>query len=151
MLDRVDARLLTLLQADSGLSLQELGEAVGLTAPAVHQRVKKLESRGVIRGYHARLDPAAVGRGVLVYLRVTPAAGASSDALVEGWKHSSDVLECHRMSRDGGFLLKLRLATPAAVTAHLDALRRAGCVVDSESALESIVERWALGVAAAEA
>ena len=82
-LDATNRRLIEALQEDARLSLAELGRRVGLTAPAVGERLARLEQTGVIRGYHADVDPAALGRGleipVLVELtRPTPGSSASS-------------------------------------------------------------------------
>ncbi len=146
-LDATDRRLLALLQDDARLGYQELAEAVGLSAPATYQRVKKLEAAGVVVGYHARLDPARAGYGVVAMLRVRPGPATNVRRLEKAWQAAPEVLECHRVSGDGGYLVKLRLARPDRLAAHLDAAMAAGCVALADLALDTVVERWTLPVA----
>lgn len=146
-MDATDRRLLALLQADARLGYQELADAVGLSAPAVYQRVRKLEGAGVLAGYHARVDPAALGLGLVAFLRVRPGPEADLRGLEQAWRAAPAVLECHRLSGDGGFLVKLRLAEPGLLAAHLDAARAAGCAALTDFGLATLVERWTLPVA----
>jgi Lrp/AsnC family leucine-responsive transcriptional regulator len=74
-LDAVNRRLLAELQADARLSLAELGRRVGLSAPAVGERLQRLQEAGVVRGYRAELDPAALGLPLAAIIRVRPAPG----------------------------------------------------------------------------
>jgi Lrp/AsnC family transcriptional regulator, leucine-responsive regulatory protein len=75
LLDAVNRRLLLELQTDARLSLAELGRRVGLSAPAVGERLQRLREEGVVRGYRAELDPGALGFPLGVIMRVRPAAG----------------------------------------------------------------------------
>ena len=74
-LDTTNRQLIAALQVDARLSLAELGRRVGLTAPAVGERLARLEDAGVIRGYHADVDPIALGYGLDVILRIRPPRG----------------------------------------------------------------------------
>ena len=67
-IDETDARILELLQRDGRESYAEVGQAVGMSGPSAHERVKKLEARGIIRGYSALVDPTLLGYGVLAYI-----------------------------------------------------------------------------------
>ena len=107
-LDRVDARLVELLQVDGRRAYADLGAAVGISGPAAHERVKKLEARGVIRGYHARVDPEAVGLGVLAFMWVTQAPGTADQDLMPAFAAIPEVEECHRIAGEADYLLKLR-------------------------------------------
>lgn len=142
MLDSTDRRIVAILQNDGKLSYQELGEAVGLSAPATFQRVRKLESAGVITGYHARVDPGAVGRGILAFVRVGPGPKVDARTLISQWGRSAAFLECHRLSGEDGYLLKVRLGAISDLGELLDGARRAGCAVEAELALETAFERW---------
>src|SRR5579871_6650786 len=73
VLDATNVRLLSELQADARLSLAELGRRVGLSSPAVAERLQRLEQEGVILGYHARLDPRALGFSLSAVIRIRPA------------------------------------------------------------------------------
>ena len=107
-LDRLDARILELLQADGRRPYADLGAAVGISGPAAHERVKKLEARGVIRGYLARVDPEAVGLGVLAFTWVTQAPGTADQDLTPAFAAIPEVEECHRIAGEADYLLKLR-------------------------------------------
>jgi Lrp/AsnC family leucine-responsive transcriptional regulator len=142
--DPTDARIGRLLQANARFTYEALGDAVGLSAPAVYQRVRKLEARGLITGYHARVDATRFGKGFLAFLRVVPSQSTDVHRLVERWKAASDVLACHRLAADGAFLLKLRLGHMAALEAHLDAARLEGCNVTAEPVVAELLERWTI-------
>ena len=142
-LDATDLRLLSLLQEAGRVGYQELGEAVGLSGPSTYQRVRKLEAARVITGYHARVDPARLGRGLVAFLRVRPGSG-DAGRLVKQWSAAGEILECHRLSADGGFLLKLRVREVAALLPHVVAVQKAGCAVQVDIALCTEFERWTL-------
>jgi Lrp/AsnC family leucine-responsive transcriptional regulator len=143
-IDATDRRIIAILQADGNLSYQDLGEAVGLSGPAAFQRVRKLEGGGVITGYHARVDPTAVGKPVIAFVQVHPLPEAQTAQLLSRWRRSPAVLECHRLTGADRYLLKLRLDDVGALADFLDASRRAGCRVESELAVETAFERWTL-------
>ena len=142
--DRTDRHLLALLQADSRLTYEELGHAVGLSAPAAYQRVRKLEEAGVITGYHASVAPQALDRGAVVFLHVEPGPKTDVAKLALGWEAAGEVLECHRLTGAYGYLLKLRLRDVSQVEPHLDAIRRAGGRASAELGIETLFERWTL-------
>jgi Lrp/AsnC family leucine-responsive transcriptional regulator len=144
--DAIDRRLLALLQIDGRIAYQDLGQAVGLSGPAAFQRVRKLEARGILVGYHARVNPLEVGRGLLAFLRVVPGSNTVVERLVKRWAAVDDILECHRLGSDGGYLLKVRVADIARLAAHADAARGAGCSVSVDVVLASPFERWMLPV-----
>ena len=141
-MDAIDRRIIQILQTDGKASFQEIATAVSLSAPAAFQRVRKLEASGVISGYHAKVDPAAVGRAVLAFVQVVPPAGADTGALARQWKGIPAILECHRVSGLDRFLLKVRIATHSELSGFADALRGAGCGVHTELALATEFERW---------
>ncbi len=125
---------------------QELGDAVGLSAPATYQRVRKLEGAGVIAGYHARVEPSAIQCRVVAFLRVRPGPSTDVKRLLRGWTAAAEVLECHRVTGEDGYLLKLRLGSVSELDAHLDAVRQAGCVAEAAVALATVFEGWTLPV-----
>lgn len=142
MIENTDRRIIAILQADGKVSFQELGEAVGLSAPAVFQRVRKLEAAGVISGYHARVDAAALGKPVLAFVQIHVGPEAEAQQILARWRRSPAVLECHRLTGADRYLLKLRLEGVGALSAILDAARRAGCSAESDVAVETVFERW---------
>jgi Lrp/AsnC family transcriptional regulator, leucine-responsive regulatory protein len=108
LVDAVNRRLLLELQADARLSLAELGRRVGLSAPAVGERLHRLQEAGVVRGYRAELDPGALGFPVGVIIRVRPAAG-ELHKVAELARQTPEVVECHRITGEDCFVMKLHL------------------------------------------
>ena len=103
-----DARVLDILQAKGRRSYADLGGDLGMAAPSVHERVKKLESRGVIRGYAASVDPAAVGLSVLAFTWVTQAPGTISIDLTPDFAEIPEIEECHYIAGEADYILKIR-------------------------------------------
>ncbi|MEO5918195.1 MAG: Lrp/AsnC family transcriptional regulator [Candidatus Limnocylindrales bacterium] len=107
-LDRIDAQLLELLQEDGRRPYAELGAAVGISGPAAHERVKKLEARGVITGYMARVSPAAVGLALLAFTWVTQAPGTIATDLTDDFAAVPEIEACHHITGEADYLLKIR-------------------------------------------
>jgi Lrp/AsnC family leucine-responsive transcriptional regulator len=107
-LDATNAQLITALQEDARLSLAELGRRVGLTPPAVGERLARLEEAGVIRGYRADIDPAAVGYGLSVILRIRPAARMIAK-VAELARATPEVTECHRVTGEDCFVMRVHV------------------------------------------
>lgn len=111
-LDKIDRRILDLLQRNGRLSMTELAEQVGLSPTPCTERVRRLERDGVITGYHARVSPAAVGRSMLVFVELKMAA--KSDKVFDQVKRQiagvPEVLDCHLVAGDFDYLVKARIA-----------------------------------------
>jgi Lrp/AsnC family leucine-responsive transcriptional regulator len=103
-----DAKLLAILQVDGRRSYADLGTDLGMAGPSAHERVKKLESRGVIRGYSADVDPAALGLGVLAFTWVTQAPGTIATNLMPFFAAIPEIEECHHIAGEADYLLKIR-------------------------------------------
>ncbi|MEM7137555.1 MAG: Lrp/AsnC family transcriptional regulator [Myxococcota bacterium] len=109
VLDGIDRQLLNELQRDSKRSLKEIGASVGLSAPSVLERVRKLESAGIIKGYHALLDARKVGLDIAAFIGVSIKTPKELSAF-EKWVDSvSQVMECHHVT--GGHTLLLKVKT----------------------------------------
>ena len=108
VLDRVNARILAELQAEARLSMAELARRVNLSAPAVAERVQRLEREGVIRGYHADVDPVTLGYAIAAVVRVAPAT-RQLERIREIARETPEVVECHRITGEDCFFLKLHL------------------------------------------
>jgi Lrp/AsnC family leucine-responsive transcriptional regulator len=108
LLDATNRRILHELQLDARLSMAELGRRVGLSAPAVTERVQRLEHEGVIVGYRAEVDPRALGFSVAAVVRVRPAMG-QLHRIPEIAEASDEVVECHRITGEDCYLLFVRL------------------------------------------
>ena len=107
-LDAIDLHIVATLQGDCKISLARLGEVVGLSSPAVIERIKKLEQSGVIRGYHAVLDGRALGLDITAFIGVSidlPRGIEEFERAVQGF---DEVLECHHVTGHHTLLLKVK-------------------------------------------
>jgi Lrp/AsnC family transcriptional regulator, leucine-responsive regulatory protein len=107
-LDTTNRRLIEALQEDARMSLAALGRRVGLSAPAVGERLGRLEQAGVIRGYHADVDPRALGYELSVILRIRPAA-RMIPKVADLARDTPEVTECHRVTGDDCFVMRLHV------------------------------------------
>ena len=117
LLDDTNRRLLAELQDDARLSLAELGRRVGLSSPAVAERLQRLERQGVIRGYRAELDPVALGYPLSAVIRIRPAP-RQLQKLAELAQATPEVVECHRITGEDCYLLKAHVRS----VTHLEEL-----------------------------
>lgn len=106
--DATDQRVLTELQTDARLSMRELGRRVGLSAPAVTERVRRLEDAGVITGYSARVAPKPLGRAISAFIGVQD-SGKRDPELVKWAQKRDGVLECHSVTGENSCMLKVAL------------------------------------------
>jgi Lrp/AsnC family leucine-responsive transcriptional regulator len=107
-MDAIDVRLVSLLQASGRISQNELAHAVGLSAPAVAERVRKLEDRGVIRQYAAIVDPRTIGLDVTAFISVVINGSKYYPAFAQRVLERPEILECHSVTGLGSHLLKIR-------------------------------------------
>jgi Lrp/AsnC family transcriptional regulator, leucine-responsive regulatory protein len=107
-LDAIDRSILRELQVDARISNAELGRRVGLSAPAVSERVTRLERTGVITGYHAHVEPKALGYPIGAVVRIRPAA-QQLRKIPEVARETPEVVACHRITGEDCFLLELHL------------------------------------------
>ncbi|QTD45605.1 winged helix-turn-helix transcriptional regulator [Ottowia testudinis] len=110
-LDRIDRSILENLQRQGRLSMTELAERVGLSTSPCAERVRRLERTGVILGYHAHVNPEAVGRGLLVFVQLTLSSKSTEvfEQMRRELLHDPRVLECHLVSGTFDYLIKARL------------------------------------------
>jgi Lrp/AsnC family leucine-responsive transcriptional regulator len=103
-----DARILEILQRDGRRPYADLGAEVGMSGPSAHERVKKLEARGVIRGYAALVDPTAIGYDILAFSWITQAPGTTSHDLTDAFAAIPEIEECHHITGEADYLIKVR-------------------------------------------
>ena len=103
-----DARILDVLQRDGRRPYAELGADVGMSGPSAHERVKKLEARGVIKGYAALVDPAALGYDILAFSWITQAPGTTQHDLTDAFATIPEIEECHHITGEADYLIKVR-------------------------------------------
>ena len=107
-IDGIDLQILQILQANARESQVDVAKAVGLAPSAVLERIRKLESRGLIRGYSADVDPRAVDRAMLAFVAVRSAEAPGHDNVARELARCPDVLEVHHVAGDDCYLVKVR-------------------------------------------
>jgi Lrp/AsnC family transcriptional regulator, leucine-responsive regulatory protein len=122
--DSVDRKIIDALRRNGRATYAELGRQVGLSASAVHERVGKLETTGVIVGYHAVVDPHAVGLGVTALVGITLTDTADEETVAEGLGGLSEVESCYSVAGDDTFVVKVRVTTVDDLERSLGRLRR---------------------------
>ncbi|WP_027482176.1 Lrp/AsnC family transcriptional regulator [Deinococcus pimensis] len=138
-LDGTDVRILTELQQDARLSMRELGRRVGLSAPAVTERVRRLEDAGVIAGYSARVATTPLGRGITAFIGVQD-SGQRDPQLVRWARKHDGVLECHSVTGGNSCILKVALPSIVALEAMLAELISMGFTCSTSIVLSTPLE-----------
>jgi Lrp/AsnC family transcriptional regulator, leucine-responsive regulatory protein len=103
--DEIDRRIVAEVQADGRVTMAELGRRVGLSAPAVTERLQRLERRGVIRGYHADVDPRSLGLSLGAVIRIRPAPGQLRN-VAQAAVATPEVVECHRITGEDCYIMR---------------------------------------------
>jgi Lrp/AsnC family leucine-responsive transcriptional regulator len=120
MEDAVDQRIVHEVSLNARATLAELSAAVGLSVSAVQSRLRRLETRGVITGYRAAVDPEAVGKPLSAFIEITPLDPAQPDNAPELLEHLAEIEACHSIAGDASYMLFARVASPR----HLESLIR---------------------------
>lgn len=141
--DQTDRELLALLQQDATQSYAALGQAVGLSAGAAHERVRKLRAAGVIRRTTIEVDPAALGSGILAYVLLDSDAWMGDAPTLQALKAIAAVEEAHIVAGPASVLVKVRTTSTEALQATLRALHQVDGVTSTQTVvvLESFFER----------
>ena len=129
-LDPTDIAILEALQENGRLGISELGRRVGLSQPATSERVKRLEERGIIAGYGARIDPAALGFGMMAIIRLRT-THEHIKASLKLFTEMPQVIEVLRLTGEDCFILKVLVPTPAELETIVDTIARFGAVTTS--------------------
>ena len=150
-LDRLDRKILDLLQRDGRMSMTELASQVGLSASPCTERVKRMERSGVIAGYHALVKPEALGKTLLVFVEIKLSAKSSDvfETVRRELLYMPEVMECHLVSGNFDYLVKLRLRGMKEYRVLLgDILKRLPVAAESHSyvVMEEIKESQYLAV-----
>ncbi|MEV1000905.1 Lrp/AsnC family transcriptional regulator [Nonomuraea sp. NPDC050202] len=122
-MEEIDRRIVTLLARDGRMSFTDLARETGLSVSAVHQRVRRLEKRGVVRGYAAIIDHDAVGLPLTAFVSIKPIDPAAPDDAPERLAHLAAIEACHSVAGDESYILKVRVASPAALEDLLQQIR----------------------------
>ena len=122
-MEDIDRQIVELLCADGRMSFTDLGKRTGLSTSAAQQRVRRLEQRGVLRGYTAVVDPDAIGLPLTAFISVKPTDAAAPDDAPEQLAGITAIEACHSVAGDESYILKVRVATPGALEALLGEIR----------------------------
>ena len=122
-IDAIDVQILTVLQADGRAKRTDIAEAVALSLPSVSDRMRKLEERGVITGYHAVLDPKRLHRDVTAFVTVVSAGSEHYAGFIAGVAAMDEVQELHSVTGEGSHVLKVRVRNTTALEGLLGRLQ----------------------------
>lgn len=122
-MEQIDRAIVAALSADGRLSFTDLAERVGLSVSAVHQRVRRLEQRGVIRGYAAVVDYEALGLPLTAFVAIRPTDPAAPDDAPERLAHLPEIESCYSVAGEDFYLLKVRVASPVDLEGLLQRIR----------------------------
>ncbi len=111
-MEDLDRRIVDLLRADGRMSYTDLGKAMGLSTSAVHQRVRRLEERGVIKGYAAIVDHTALDLPLTAFVSITPLDPAAPDDIPDRLREMSELEACHSVAGSENYILKVRVGAP---------------------------------------
>jgi Lrp/AsnC family leucine-responsive transcriptional regulator len=122
-LSDIDRQIVGLLATDGRMSYTDLGKATGLSTSAVHQRVRRLEQRGVIRGYSAVIDPEAIGLPLTAFISVTPLDQSAPDDVPDRLSGFAEIEACHSVAGEESYILKVRVRAPSDLETLLARIR----------------------------
>ncbi|MFF4776814.1 Lrp/AsnC family transcriptional regulator [Microtetraspora fusca] len=122
-MEEIDRRIVSLLARDGRMSFTDLAKETGLSVSAVHQRVRRLEKRGVIRGYAALVDYDEIGLPMTAFISIKPIDPAAPDDAPIRLSHITAIEACHSVAGDESYILKVRVASPIALEELLQQIR----------------------------
>ncbi|KQV31847.1 AsnC family transcriptional regulator [Rhizobium sp. Root1203] len=129
-LDPTDMLIVEIMQADGRISVSELGRKVGLSQPAASERLKRLEERGIIEGYGARVSAAALGLGMMAVIRLRT-THEHIRACLKQFSEMPQVIDVLRLTGEDCFVLKVLVPTPSELETIVDSIARYGAVTTS--------------------
>ena len=127
-MEETDRKIVSLLARNGRMSFTELARQAGLSVSAVHQRVRRLEQDGVIKGYAAMFNPEDIGLPLTAFVSVKPFDDAAPDDLPLRLQHLTAIEACHSVAGEENYILKVRVASPAALEDLLSQIRTLGRV-----------------------
>ena len=122
-MEALDHRILALLARDGRMSYTDIGKATGLSTSAAQQRVRRLEQRGVITGYAARLNPAELGLTVTAFVAIKPFDPSQPDDAPDRLRHIEPIISCYSVAGDPSYLLKVQVPSMSDLEALLARIR----------------------------
>lgn len=108
MLDNIDLQILDTLQKNGRAQISKIAKKAGLTIPAISERIRKLESKGVIKGYRAIVDRSAIGKGITAFVFVVNSSSNNYEEFIDKVRDVNEIAECHSITGAGSHLLKIQ-------------------------------------------
>ena len=127
-MEEIDRKIVSLLARSGRMSFTELARQAGLSVSAVHQRVRRLEQDGVIKGYAAMFNPEDLGLPLTAFVSIKPFDASAPDDLPQRLEHLAAIEACHSVAGDENYILKVRVSSPAALEELLSKIRTLGGV-----------------------
>ncbi|WP_195940834.1 Lrp/AsnC family transcriptional regulator [Romboutsia sp. 1001713B170131_170501_G6] len=124
-MDATDHRIIDILQQDGRISMKDLGKIVGLTSPAVSERVKRLEESGIIEGYKAIVNPDALGRVIKAFIHISLPSNKYEE-FINVARQDPRIVECHHVTGDDCSLLKVVVRDMYELENVIDAIKKIG-------------------------
>ena len=125
-LDETDKKIIEILQEDGRISMKDLGKLIGLTSPAVSERIKRLENCGIISGYKAIINPDALGRNIKAFIHISLPGSQSYAEFLENAKSDPRIVECHHITGDDCSLLKVLVRDMQELENVIDSIKKIG-------------------------
>jgi Lrp/AsnC family leucine-responsive transcriptional regulator len=139
--DAIDRQLVDLLRHNARMPYAELARKVGLSGPAVHERVGKLESSGIIRGYRADVAPEAVGLAITAVIGIVQDSSGDTDGMLEALQEHQEIESCYFMAGEESFLLKVRVSEISELERLIVELNRTQGVARTRTAI-ALSTKW---------
>ena len=127
-MEEIDRKIVSLLARNGRMSFTELARQAGLSVSAVHQRVRRLEQDGVIKGYAAMFNPEDLGLPLTAFVSIKPFDASAPDDLPQRLEHLAAIEACHSVAGDENYILKVRVSSPTALEDLLYQIRTVGGV-----------------------
>lgn len=127
-MEDIDRTIISLLSRDGRMSFTDLSRETGLSVSATHQRVRRLERRGIIKGYAAIVDPAVAGLPLTAFISIKPFDPAAPDDTPERLAHLDAIEACHSVAGEENYILKVRVSSPAGLEDLLQEIRASASV-----------------------
>lgn len=140
-MDAIDLRLIGLLRDNARSSYAELARQVGLSAPAVHERVGKLEASGTIRAYRAEVEPESIGLGVTALIGIIEDSGADTDDVIAALRVMPEIESCYFMAGVESYQLTVRVGTIAELEQLIVRINRTPGVASTRTAI-ALSTKW---------
>ncbi len=140
-MESTDRQILALLESNGRMSWTDLGRETGLSTSAAQQRVRRMEAKGIIKGYHADIDPVAIDAGVTAFILIRPVDPALDDQIPPVLRELSAVRDCHSVAGSASYLIRVQVASPHHLDQLLNQIRKScRCSTETTVVLDTVFD-----------